>query len=182
VFVFSTFNNLFFDITFRRKRMKIRLSPIIVAVLIASLILAACSPAEATPTPAAPAATGTPSPDQMAPSWARNGGCVQRRNPDIQVTMNSQSDYYTQLTTAAASDTLPDVAIVHADQVATQAFRNVLRPIDDMVTQMGVTGSDFPAAVWAPVRFLASATAIPLDIHPMTMFYNADLLQRSWLD
>jgi hypothetical protein len=56
--------------------MKIRLSPIIVAVLIASLILAACAPGEATPTPAGPAVPGdTPAApgdmpaDTPAASW-----------------------------------------------------------------------------------------------------------------
>lgn len=102
--------------------------------------------------------------------------------PEIQVTMNSQGDYYTQLTTAAASDTLPDVAIVHADQVATQAFRNVLRPIDDIVDQIGITGEDFPESVWAAGEVAGQRYAVPLDIHPMTMFYNADLLQQNGID
>jgi multiple sugar transport system substrate-binding protein len=203
VFVFSTFSNLFFDISFRRKRMKIRLSPIIVAVLIASLILAACSPAEATPTPAAPAAPGdTPAapgtdPGETAgecpavqlaywnpftgPDGPFMGQMVDSFNaehPDITVTMNSQADYYTQLTTAAASGTLPDVAIVHADQVATQVYRNVLGPIDDIMGGMNVSGGDFPDAVWAAGEVNGTRYAIPLDIHPMTMFYNNDLMQQ----
>lgn len=99
-------------------------------------------------------------------------------NPNIQVTMNSQSDYYTQLTTAAASDTLPDVAIIHADQLATNVFRNVIRPIDDMVSQMGISGDAFPEAVWAAGEVAGNRYSIPLDIHPMTMFYNADLLAQ----
>jgi multiple sugar transport system substrate-binding protein len=97
---------------------------------------------------------------------------------NIDVTMNSQGDYYTQLTTAAASGTLPDVAIIHADQVATQAFRNVLRPIDNLVEQMTITGGDFPEGVWGAGEVAGSRYAIPLDIHPMTMFYNADLFQQ----
>jgi multiple sugar transport system substrate-binding protein len=97
-------------------------------------------------------------------------------NPNIQVTMTSQAEYYTQLGTAAASNSLPDVAIVHADQVATQAFRNVIRPIDDLVSQVGVSGGDFPEAVWAAGEVAGQRYAIPLDIHPMTMFYNADLV------
>ncbi len=100
-------------------------------------------------------------------------------HPNIQVTMNSQPDYYTQLTTAAASDTLPDVAIVHADQVATQAFRNVLRPIDDIVEQIGVSGDDFPAGIWAAGEVAGQRYSIPLDIHPMTAFYNADLFEAA---
>jgi multiple sugar transport system substrate-binding protein len=190
--------------------MKIRLSPIIVAVLIASLILAACSPGEATPTPAGPAVPGdTPAApgdmpaDTPAAPGDTAGECpavqldywnpftgpdgpfmgqmvdaFNAEHPNITVTMNSQADYYTQLTTAAASGTLPDVAIVHADQVATQVYRNVLGPIDNIVGEMNVSGDDFPEAVWAAGEVNGTRYAIPLDIHPMTMFYNNDLMQQ----
>jgi multiple sugar transport system substrate-binding protein len=97
-------------------------------------------------------------------------------NPNIQVTMTSQAEYYTQLGTAAASNSLPAVAIVHADQVATQAYRNVIRPIDDLVAQIGLSGSDFPEGVWAAGEVNGSRYAIPLDIHPGVFYYNMDLL------
>jgi multiple sugar transport system substrate-binding protein len=101
---------------------------------------------------------------------------------NITVVMTTQSEYYTQLGTAAASNTLPDVAIVHADQVATQAFRNVLRPIDDVVAEAGIDGADFPTDVWNAGQVGDSRYSIPLDIHPMTMFYNADLLSAAGFD
>jgi multiple sugar transport system substrate-binding protein len=97
-------------------------------------------------------------------------------NPNIQVTMTTQSEYYTQLSTSAASGTLPDVAIVHADQVATQVYRNILRPMDALVAEAAINGEDFPAAVWGAGEVNGSRYAIPLDIHPMTMFVNMDLL------
>jgi multiple sugar transport system substrate-binding protein len=100
-------------------------------------------------------------------------------NPNIQVTMTSQPEYYTQLGTAAASNALPDVAIIHADQVATQAFRNVIRPIDEVVTQVGVTSSDFPEAVWNAGEVAGKRYAIPLDIHPGVLYYNMDLLEKA---
>jgi multiple sugar transport system substrate-binding protein len=102
-------------------------------------------------------------------------------NPTIQVVMTTQGEYYTQLSTAAASSTLPDVAIVHADQVATQAFRNILRPMDDLVATTGIDGNDFPAGVWAAGEVAGTRYAVPLDIHPMTMFYNNDLLEAAGL-
>jgi len=102
-------------------------------------------------------------------------------NPNIQVQMTSQAEYYTQLGTAAASSTLPEVAVIHADQIATQAFRNVIRPMDDMVQTLGLTGDDFPEAVWQAGEVNGQRYAVPLDIHPMTMFYNADLLQAAGL-
>lgn len=101
---------------------------------------------------------------------------------NIQVTMTTQAEYYTQLSTAAASNTLPDVAIVHADQIATQVARNILRPIDDLVEAEGITGESFPEAVWNAGEVNGSRYSIPLDIHPMTMFYNADLLAEAGFD
>jgi multiple sugar transport system substrate-binding protein len=103
-------------------------------------------------------------------------------HPNIQVVMTTQGEYYTQLSTAAASDTLPDVAIVHADQVATQAFRNILRPIDDLVKQAGIDGGDFPESVWAAGEVAGKRYSIPLDIHPLVMFYNEDLLTKAGIE
>jgi multiple sugar transport system substrate-binding protein len=97
-------------------------------------------------------------------------------NPNIQVTMTTQSEYYTQLSTAAASNSLPDIAIVHADQIATQVYRNILRPIDSIVAESGINGEDFPEAVWNAGEVDGMRYAVPLDIHPMTMFVNMDLL------
>lgn len=100
-------------------------------------------------------------------------------HPDIKVVMTSQGEYYTQLATAAAADTLPDVAILHADQVATHVFRNMLRPMDELVVEMGISASDYPAGVWNAGEVVGHRYSIPLDIHPMTAFYNADLFQSA---
>ncbi len=103
-------------------------------------------------------------------------------NPNIQVTMTTQSEYYTQLSTSAASGTLPDVAIVHADQVATQVYRNVLRPMDDVIAASGISSEDFPEAVWNAGHVNEAHYTIPLDIHPMTMFVNMDLLSSAGME
>lgn len=103
-------------------------------------------------------------------------------NPNIQVVMTTQSEYYTQLSTAAASGTLPDVAIIHADQIATQVYRNVLRPMDDVIEAAAINSEDFPEAVWNAGQVNDSHYTIPLDIHPMTMFVNVDLLTAAGLE
>ena len=100
-------------------------------------------------------------------------------NPNISVTMNTLPEYGTQLTTAAASGTLPDVAIIWADQVATYAYRNVFRPMDDVVAQLNLSGENFPAAVWAAGEVNGQRYSVPLDIHPLVMFYNQDLLSAA---
>jgi len=103
-------------------------------------------------------------------------------NSNIVVNMTTQSEYYTQLSTAAASGTLPDIAIVHVDQVGTQVYRNILRPIDALVEETGINSADFPEAVWNGGEVNGMRYAIPLDIHPMTMFVNMDLLMAAGIE
>jgi multiple sugar transport system substrate-binding protein len=103
-------------------------------------------------------------------------------NPNIQVSMTTQSAYYTQLSVAAASNSLPDVAIIHADQIATQVYRNILRPIDSIIAETGIDGEDFPEAVWQAGEVNGMRYAVPLDIHPMTMYVNMDLLATAGID
>jgi len=102
-------------------------------------------------------------------------------NQNIKVTMTIQSEYNTQLGTAAASGTLPDVAIINEDQVATQAFRNVLRPIDQVVQMAGIDKSDFPAVAWQAGQVAGKTYAVPLSFVAMTMYYNEDLLKKAGL-
>ncbi|MCS6995095.1 MAG: extracellular solute-binding protein, partial [Anaerolineales bacterium] len=169
-------------------------------LVILSLVLSACGTPAPTQAPAQPPA-GQPAAGETAAAQPADQACgvVQLQywnpftgpdgpymgemveafnasHPDIQVTMTSQGEYYTQLATAAAAGTLPDVAILHADQVATHVFRNMLRPMDDLAAEMGISSADYPAGVWAAGEVAGRRYSIPLDIHPMTMFYNADLL------
>jgi len=98
----------------------------------------------------------------------------------VNITTGSFTDYITQLGTAAASNTLPDIAIINEDQVATQAFRNVLRPIpDDVMKQIGVTASDYPAVAWGAGTIAGKQYAIPLSFVALTMYYNPELLKAA---
>lgn len=102
-------------------------------------------------------------------------------NPNVQVTMTAQAEYNTQLSTAAASGTLPDVAIINEDQVATQAFNGVIRPMDDVLPQMALQASDFPEVAWNAGTVAGQQYAVPLSFVAMTMYYNEDLLKAAGL-
>jgi len=99
----------------------------------------------------------------------------------ITVKMTSQADYNTQLTTAAASDTLPDIIIVNEDVVASFAFNNIIRPIDTIAGQLGYTASDFPKIAWDNGMVAGKRYTMPLSMVPMTMFYNNDMLKAAGL-
>jgi multiple sugar transport system substrate-binding protein len=102
-------------------------------------------------------------------------------NPNIQVVMTAQAEYNTQLSTAAASNTLPDVAIINEDQVATQAFNGVIRPMDDLLPQMNLGSDDFPEVAWNAGTVAGKQYGIPLSFVAMTMYYNEDLLKAAGL-
>ena len=98
---------------------------------------------------------------------------------NITVNMNTiqaiGGEYDTQLDTAQASGGLPNVAIINEDVVATRAFRNTLRPIDDLVEQAGIDGSDFPEVAWNTGEVAGRRYGVPLSFVVMTMYYNQDL-------
>ena len=102
-------------------------------------------------------------------------------NPNVKVNMTTQSDLGTSLNTAAASDTLPDITQVNEDAVATQAFRNIIRPMDDVVTMMGYTANDFPKVAWDAGVVAGKRYAVPLSFVAMTMYWNQDLLTKAGL-
>ena len=107
----------------------------------------------------------------------------QENGKGVNVKMQTLPEYYSKLENAGRSNTLPDVAIVHADQVATQAATNILRPMpDEAIEFIGVGEDDFPAAVWAAGEYKDQRYSIPLDIHPMVMYYNKEMLQAAGIE
>ncbi len=95
----------------------------------------------------------------------------------VTVTMTVQpfTEYYNTLNAAATSNTLPDVVQIHLDQLATNAVRGVIRPIsEDILATMSIDGSDFPATVWEGTSYNGERYSIPLDVHPLVMWYNRE--------
>ena len=104
----------------------------------------------------------------------------QENGKSITITHLPQQDYITKLGTAVASNTLPDMTVIRGEDIATQAARNVLRPIPADVQQaIGVTQNDFPPNIWAQGQYKNQRYTIPLDVHPIIMYYNKSLLQQA---
>ncbi len=94
---------------------------------------------------------------------------------DIQVTMTVQpfTEYYNTLNAAAASNTLPDMLQIHVEQIPTNAIRSVIRPLpEDVLATMNIDAADFPEAIWTATEYNGERYSIPLDIHPLVMWYN----------
>lgn len=104
------------------------------------------------------------------------------RGDTVRVTTQPFTEYYDKISAALTANKLPDVMIIHLDQLATWAARGALRPLDGVIEAAGLSGDDFPDAVWEGWEYDGSRYGIPLDIHPMTLYYNTELLADAGLD
>jgi multiple sugar transport system substrate-binding protein len=105
-------------------------------------------------------------------------------HPTIKVTMNvyQWADYYAKVPAAVAAGQGPDLGIMHVDSVATNAARQVVLPLDDVATSLNLTEADFSPPVWQAGVYKGARYSIPLDVHPLGMFYNKTVLSKAGLD
>lgn len=68
-----------------------------------------------------------------------------------------------------------DLVVVHGDLLATYVENGVLQPMNGVYEAAGLSIDDFHAAGKKIVDFDGDLYAMPLDIHPLTMFYNKQL-------
>jgi multiple sugar transport system substrate-binding protein len=106
------------------------------------------------------------------------------QNPNIKVTMNvyEWADYYQKVPAAVSTGNGPDLGIMHVEQVATNAARGVVLPLDDVAKALALDEAAFSPPVWQAGTYNGKRYAIPLDVHPLGMFYNKALLKKAGLD
>jgi multiple sugar transport system substrate-binding protein len=103
-------------------------------------------------------------------------------NVKVTTTTIGNPPYYTKLQAGAVSGTLPDVAIIHNDAIPYNAANKVLSPVDDLVSLLGLTGSDFTTEVWSHTQYKGKRYGIPLDTHTLSFYWNKDLFTQAGLD
>ncbi|MFF5228780.1 ABC transporter substrate-binding protein [Dactylosporangium sp. NPDC000521] len=107
---------------------------------------------------------------------------AEHANIAITVATYKWEDYYAKLPGAVSSGNGPDVAVMHMDMLATFAARQVIQPVDDVAAALGLSESDFAATVWKGGIYHDKRYGIPLDMHPLGMYYNKTLFQQAGLD
>ena len=103
---------------------------------------------------------------------------------NIQVSTNTVEweDYYQTVPVAVRSEEGPDVGIMHVDQLGTNAARGVIIPLDEVADALGLEESDFDPTVWNAGIYDGQRFGIPLDIHPLALYYNKGLMEEAGLD
>ncbi len=86
-------------------------------------------------------------------------------------------NYYTRLTTALAANNAPDVIVVHQGNMLPYVENGSLLALNDYVD--AATLADFQDAPLEGCIFDGNIYSLPLDVHPIVMYYNRDLLAQA---
>jgi multiple sugar transport system substrate-binding protein len=103
-------------------------------------------------------------------------------NPGILVDMQiiPWAQYYDKLTIGTAFKQGPDVYVCHANRFAEFAQYGIFRPLDDLISgPNGLPTNDFLPAAWQAAQYKGRPCAVPLDIHPMALYYNKKLFREA---
>jgi multiple sugar transport system substrate-binding protein len=107
-----------------------------------------------------------------------------KANPNAEVSMNTLQwgDFYSKVPNAVASGAGPDVAVMHIDQLATNAARRVIVPLDEVASGLQLSEDDFAPVVWNAGVYQDKRYGIPLDIHPLGFYGNTAQLSKAGID
>ncbi|NIK77168.1 multiple sugar transport system substrate-binding protein [Paenibacillus castaneae] len=98
----------------------------------------------------------------------------------VNFVIQPNGEYYKQLDVALSTGKeRPDLMIMHVDQVPTYASKDQLKQIDDLASAAGINKGDFAEAPVEYATLDGKWYTIPLDIHPLVMYYNKDLFEQA---
>ncbi|MVA76095.1 extracellular solute-binding protein [Auraticoccus sp. F435] len=103
-------------------------------------------------------------------------------NVKISTTTIAWADYYQKLPAAVSNGKGPDVGMMHADTLATNAARQVVQPLDDVANALGMTEEDFTPIVWQAGMYNGQRYGLPLDLHPAGLYYNKRVMEKVGAD
>ncbi|WP_425417123.1 extracellular solute-binding protein [Oricola indica] len=90
--------------------------------------------------------------------------------------------FYSKVQTSAAVGEAPDIMTYHASRIPLAVDQGILQEItaDDWAT-MGLSEDDYADATWNAVTIDGKQYAVPLDTHPIVLYYNKDVLAEAGL-
>jgi multiple sugar transport system substrate-binding protein len=95
-------------------------------------------------------------------------------------TLEWGTPFYAKVQTSAAVGEAPDIMTYHASRIPLAVQQGVMQEITpDDWTAMGLSSADFAPATWDAVTIDGKQYAVPLDTHPIVLYYNKDLLEKA---
>jgi len=90
--------------------------------------------------------------------------------------------FYTKVQTSVAVGEAPDVMTYHASRIPLAVDQGVLDEITPADWQaMGLGEDDYAPSIWDAVSAGGLTYAVPLDTHPIVLYYNKDVLGEAGL-
>ena len=83
---------------------------------------------------------------------------------------------------SAATGHAPDVVLYHVTEIPEFARRGMTVPLDSRIGAMGIDLASLPPAAVKSVHFDDKLYAVPVDNHPLGMYFNTELVERAGLD
>ncbi len=102
-------------------------------------------------------------------------------NPDIEVVEQivEWGELYNKLTTAVVAGDPPDVSVMHLAMIPDFASRGALTAIDNYVSKDILP--DYVPEIIAKAHYAGKLYAIPIDTHPLVLYFNKGLLKKAGL-
>jgi len=101
----------------------------------------------------------------------------------VKFQIQPNGDYYKLLDNAfGTKKNMPDLMIMHLDSIPTYVTKDLLQPMDDLAAKAGIQKSDFVDAAVNYATIDGKWWGIPLDIHPLIMYYNKDLFAAAGIE
>jgi len=92
------------------------------------------------------------------------------------------AEYFQKLPAAVSNGKAPEIGLMHNDDLATNAARQVISPLDDVATALKLSEADFVPIAWNGGLYQEKRYGIPLDVHPAGLFYNKTVLEKVGAD
>ena len=95
-------------------------------------------------------------------------------------TLDWGTPFYAKVQTSAAVGEAPDVMTYHASRIPLAVSQGILTEITaDDWSKMGLGQADYASATWDAATVDGKLYAVPLDTHPIVLYYNKDLLAKA---
>lgn len=105
-------------------------------------------------------------------------------NQNITVSMNAipWGEFYQSVPAAVSSGRGPDLGLMHIRSLATNAARQVIVPMNDIASTLGLSAESFSEGRWESVQYEGDTIGIPLDMFAFGFYYNKTTMEAAGLN
>lgn len=92
-----------------------------------------------------------------------------------------ETEFYEVFNNTVPQGQGPDIAIMHMRRIAKNADLGLLNSFDDQIDEAAMR-EEYLSEAWDGSKFEGEQYGIPLDVHPLGMYYNKDILDDAGVE